>query len=152
MYWLEISRGLPNSTSVFCHIFVVSCHSNPFFHISVLSAHLPQSPLPKPDIIGYWSTIFAAIVLTEHVLFRKNYGSYRIEDWDKPNKLPLGIAALFAFLGGFGIVIPSMSQQWYVGPIANAGTGDIGVITGSVVGAALYAILRALEKKAFLGR
>jgi len=104
------------------------------------------------NIIGYWSTIFAAIVLTEHFLFRKNYFSYRIEDWDKPNKLPVGIAALFAFLGGFGMVIPSMSQQWYTGPIANAGTGDIGVITGSVVAATLYAILRALEKKAFSGR
>ena len=50
------------------------------------------------------------------------------------------------------MVIPSMSQLWYTGPIAKAGTGDIGVITGTAVGATLYAILRALEKKFFLGR
>jgi hypothetical protein len=50
------------------------------------------------------------------------------------------------------MVIPSMSQVWYTGPIAKAGTGDIGVLTGTVVGAILYAILRALEKKVFLGR
>jgi tetrahydromethanopterin S-methyltransferase subunit G len=50
------------------------------------------------------------------------------------------------------MVIPSMSQVWYTGPIAKAGTGDIGVLTGAVVGAIFYAILRALEKKAFLGR
>ena len=117
------------------------------------STYLPQFLSPKPDVIGYWSTIFAAIVLTEHFLFRKNnFNSYRIQDWDKPSKLPIGIAALLSFLGGFGMVIPSMSQVWYTGPIAKAGTGDIGVLTGAVVGAILYAILRALEKKAFLGR
>ena len=50
------------------------------------------------------------------------------------------------------MVIPSMSQVWYTGPIAEAGTGDIGVLTGAVVGATLYAILRSLEKKkAFFG-
>ena len=86
-------------------------------------------------------------MLTEHFLFRKNnFNSYRIEDWDKPSKLPAGIAALLSFLGGFGIVIPSMSQEWYTGAIAKAGAGNIGVITGSVVGAALYVMLRALER------
>ena len=45
-----------------------------------------------------------------------------------------------------------MSQVWYTGPLAKVGTGDIGLLTGSVVGATLYAILRALEKKIFLGR
>jgi purine-cytosine permease-like protein len=111
-------------------------------------------PSPKSDIIGYWTTLFAAIVLTEHFLFlrKNNFDSYRIHDWDKPSKLPIGIAALLSFLGGFGIVIPSMSQVWYTGPIAKAGTGDIGVLTGTVVSATLYAILRALEKKFFLGR
>jgi len=104
------------------------------------------------SVIGYWSTIFAAIVLTEHFLFRKNdFNSYRIQDWDKPSKLPIGIAALLSFLGAFGIVIPSMSQAWYTGPIAKAGTGDIGVLTGAVVGVVLYAILRAVEKM-FPGR
>ena len=112
-----------------------------------------QLTLSKLDVTGYWSSIFAAIVLTEHFLFRKiNFDCYQIEDWDKPNKLPIGIAALLSFLGGFAMVIPSMSQKWYTGPIAKAGTGDIGVFTGTVVGATLYAILRALEKKVFLGR
>lgn len=119
-----------------------------------------QTYLPKyiplstnPGVIGYWSTIFAAIVLTEHFLFRKNdFNSYRIQDWNKPSKLPIGIAALLSFLGGFGMVIPSMSQVWYAGPIARAGTGDIGLLAGAIVGAVLYAILRALEKRIFLGR
>ena len=46
-------------------------------------------------------------------------------------------------------MIPSMSQVWYVGPIAKAGTGDIGILTGAIVGGALYVILRALERKVF---
>ena len=124
-----------------------------FLFLLVRRFQLTTIPLKKPDIIGYWSSIFLAIILTEHLLFRKNnFDSYQIEDWDKPNKLPIGVAALLAFLGGFGMVIPSMSQMWYTGPIAEAGTGDIGVLTGSVVGAVLYAILRGLEKKTFLGR
>ena len=105
------------------------------------------SPTSKLGIIGYWSAIFTAIVLVEHFVFRKNnFNSYRIQDWDKPSKLPAGIAALLSFFGGFGIVIPTMAQEWYTGAIAKAGAGNIGVITGSVVGAALYVPLRALEK------
>ncbi|KAF8804586.1 hypothetical protein BYT27DRAFT_7213747 [Phlegmacium glaucopus] len=155
----------------------IFCHSNAFMAITPLFAQVPRyvftvvsTAILIPlaiigvghfytvlvnilSVIGYWSTIFAAIILTEHFLFCKNnFNSYQIQDWDKPSKLPIGIAALLSFLGGFGIVIPSMSQIWYIGPIAKAGTGDIGVLTGAVVGAALYMILRTLEKRIFLGR
>ena len=134
---------LGKSLSLQPFVYILSVHR---------STHLHNS-FPKSAVIGYWSSIFAAIVLTEHFLFRKtNFDSYRIKDWDKPSKLPVGIAALLSFFGGFGIVIPSMSQVWYTGPLAKVGTGDIGLLTGSVVGATLYAILRALEKKIFLGR
>ena len=155
-------NGLPTLPSVYCpHIRGRWLSLQSVSFISILSSfnnslalnHTIISLQKKLDVIGYWSTIFAAIVLTDHFLFRKNnFDSYRIENWDKPNKLPIGIAALLSFLGGFGMVIPSMSQVWYTGPIAEAGTGDIGVLTGAVVGATLYAILRALEKKALLGR
>ena len=151
--WLSLAQ---RAFTLFSLVFSVSpCHYHLFVLIclSVVVQPTYHNLFLKPDVIGYWTTIFAAIVLTEHFLFRKaNFDSYRIEDWDKPSKLPIGIAALLAFLGGFGIVIPSMSQVWYTGPIAKAGTGDIGVLTGTVVSATLYAILRALEKKVFLGR
>ncbi|KAF8156873.1 cytosine-purine permease [Crassisporium funariophilum] len=102
------------------------------------------------SIIGYWSTVFAAIVLTEHFIFRRNnFDYYFIEQWDQPQKLPLGVAALLAFFGAFGIIVPSMSQTWYTGPIARAGSGDIGVLTGAVAGVLLYAMLRAVEKRTF---
>jgi len=102
------------------------------------------------SIIGYWSTAFAAIIITEHVVFRRrDFLRYNIEDWDKPRRLPPGIAAVLAFAGAFGIIVPSMSQVWYVGPIARAGTGDVGVFTGFVVASGLYMVLRSLERKLF---
>jgi len=71
---------------------------------------------------------------------------YNVEDWDKPRQLPPGVAAVLAFVGAFGIIVPSMSQVWYIGPIASAGTGDIGIETGFVVSGVLYLILRTLEQ------
>ena len=98
-------------------------------------------------VIGYWSTAFSAIVLCEHFVFRRHFSMYNAEDWDKPRRLPPGIAAVFAFVGSFGIIVPSMSQVWYTGPIAKAGTGDIGVMTGFITSGALYIVLRIIERK-----
>jgi len=99
------------------------------------------------SVIGYWSSAFAAIVLVEHFIFRmNNFENYRVSDWDRPAKLPLGFAAIFAFLCAFGIIIPSMSQAWYIGPIARAGTGDIGIFTGFATAGIVYGIFRTLER------
>ncbi|KAJ3503133.1 hypothetical protein NLJ89_g8566 [Agrocybe chaxingu] len=104
------------------------------------------------SVIGYWSTAFAAIVLTEHFLFRKKWPAYNVsEAWNKTGLLPPGFAAILAFTGAFGIIVPSMSQTFYTGPIAKAGTGDIGVFTGGSVAVGLYAVLRTVEKQ-ILGR
>ncbi|KAF8178440.1 purine-cytosine permease [Pholiota molesta] len=99
------------------------------------------------SVIGYWSTIFAVIVLTEHFLFRRRWAAYDVTQWNKFTGLPPGIAAVFAFLCGFGIIVPSMKQTWYTGPIARAGTGDIGIITGGVVALLAYIPLRAVERR-----
>lgn len=72
---------------------------------------------------------------------------YNIEDWNKPCRLPPGVAAVLAFAGSFGIIIPSMSQTWYIGPIAKAGAGDIGVLTGFTVSGVLYLIFRTIERR-----
>lgn len=99
------------------------------------------------NVIGYWSTVFAAIVLVEHFVFRKNdWALYDLSQWNKPRELPLGIAAIFAFLCACGIIVPCMSQVWYVGPIANAGAGDIGVLVGFFLAALLYPVYRAIER------
>jgi len=68
-----------------------------------------------------------------------------VKDLKYPGRLPLGVAAALAFFGSFGIIIPCMSQVWYVGPIARAGTGDIGIFVGFVSAAVLYLVFRAAE-------
>lgn len=102
------------------------------------------------SIIGYWSCVFAAIILTEHFIFRKGrFDLYDSHAWDQPSRLPPGFAALFAFIGAFAVVIPCMSQVWYTGPIANSGTGDIGILVGSGVAFILYVPLRRAERSLF---
>lgn len=96
-------------------------------------------------LISYWASAFAAIVLVEHLVFRKNDpDAYDAEVWNVPSRLPPGIAALGAGILSFGLVIPCMDQAWFVGPIAKT-TGDIGFEVAFGVSALLYTILRALE-------
>ena len=70
-------------------------------------------------LMGYWVAIWIAITLEEHFLFRYLTGrGYIWEDWDSKEKLPVGIAALIAFLIGWAGAILCMAQAWYIGPIA----------------------------------
>ena len=39
-----------------------------------------------------------------------------------------------------------MAQVWYTGPIARAGTGDIGIVVGFVLAAGVYPVFRAVER------
>ena len=99
------------------------------------------------NAIGYWSTVFAAIVIIEHLLFRRNkWAQYDLAQWASPGGLPPGLAAVLAFLCACGIIVPCMSQAWYEGPIAATGTGDIGIIVGFVLAALVYPVFRAVEK------
>ena len=99
------------------------------------------------NVIGYWSTVFAAIVVLEHLLFRAaDWARYDLAQWCKPKELPPGLAAVLAFLCACGIIVPCMSQAWYEGPIAATGTGDIGIIVGFVLAALVYPVFRAVEK------
>ena len=64
----------------------------------------------------------------------------------------LGIAALLAFLVGWAGAILSMSQVWYMGPIAKR-VGEYGADMGNFVGFAFAAVafpgLRAWELRRF---
>ncbi|KAI0341334.1 cytosine-purine permease [Trametopsis cervina] len=102
------------------------------------------------SIIGYWSAVFATIILTEHFLFRRaDFSLYDISIFDSPRRLPAGIAAVLAFWCAVGIIVPSMSQVWYTGPIAQSGTGDIGILAGSAVAFVVYVGARAVERSVF---
>ncbi|PPQ88566.1 hypothetical protein CVT25_009946 [Psilocybe cyanescens] len=105
------------------------------------------------SIIGYWATAFGAIVLVEHFIFRRaSFQAYDVARWDQGRLLPPGIAAVTAFLGAFGIIIPCMQQTWFTGPIAKAGTGDIGVFVAAAATVILYTPLRAVERRLWPGR
>ena len=73
-----------------------------------------------------------------------NPAEYDLNDSDAPRRLPSGIAALAASIASFGLVIPCMSQVWFMGPIAKT-TGDIGFEATFGVSAVLYLPFRLLE-------
>lgn len=104
--------------------------------------------------IAYWLAIYSGIALTDHFLFKRGFGGYRPEIYDKPEKLPLGIAASIAFAFGVAGMITGMSQSWWVGPIAlHAGSfpygGDVGFELAFAFSGVMYAILRPIEIRIF---
>lgn len=85
--------------------------------------------------------------MVEHFYFRKaNFALYDLQSWNVSSQLPLGAAALMASALSFAVVVPSMDQVWYEGPIART-TGDIGIEMAMAVTALLYVPLRHLEKR-----
>jgi NCS1 nucleoside transporter family len=94
-------------------------------------------------LMGYWVAIWVAILLEEHMLFRRRSKTKPYYDWNAWNtqsKLPIGIAALVAFLVGWAGAILCMAQVWYIGPIAKL-VGDYGADMGNYVGFAWAALV-----------
>ena len=92
--------------------------------------------------------LLAAIVLVEHAVIRRGrWATYATADWATARRLPLGLAAVLAFCGSIALIVPSMDQVWYAGPIAKSGTGDIAMFTGFASAALLYVPLRLLERR-----
>ena len=85
-------------------------------------------------------------VVVEHLYFRKgDFTQYDLRYWNVPSQLPLGGAALGASFLSLSLVIPSIDQVWYTGPIAQK-TGDLGLEFALIITAVLYIPLRHLEK------
>lgn len=78
-------------------------------------------------LMGYWVAIWVAIFLEEHLIFRRWVPGIGWDwaCWNDREKLPLGAAALVAFLIGWVGSILCMAQVWYIGPIAGL-VGDYG--------------------------
>ena len=71
----------------------------------------------------YWIAIYSTILVEEHLIFRRgNWMNYNPEDYNSPQYLPLGVAALFAL--GFGIMgaVFGMATEWYVGILGKKST------------------------------
>lgn len=106
------------------------------------------------NFIGYWLAIYQAIALTEHFVFRRSIHAYQAADYDKPSRLPPGIAAVGSFCVGVVGVVMGMSQKWFVGPIATKigeppYGGDIGFELGFAFSVVAYLCFRPLELKMF---
>ena len=88
----------------------------------------------------------------EHTTSPPTAQHWNWQDWDIQARLPLGIAALCAFLVGWAGAILCMAQVWYVGPLARL-VGDYGADMGNYVGfawaALVYPPLRWWELKHF---
>ena len=107
---------------------------------SLISGHEGLTTGTSP---GAW----VSAICVEHFYFRKcNFALYDVQSWNVPSQLPLGVAALAACSLSFAVVIPSMNQVLYAGPIAHK-IGDIGFEVAMAVTALLYIPLRHLEKR-----
>jgi hypothetical protein len=70
-------------------------------------------------LMGYWTSVWLAMIMEEHLLFRRLMRRcWNWKVWDDRGKLPLGIAATVAFLVGWAGAVLCMAQVWYVGPLA----------------------------------
>lgn len=104
-------------------------------------------------LVGYWVMIFISIVLEEHFIFKRNK-AIDWNAWDDWRRLPVGLAALAAFLLGWAGAIISMDQVYYVGPVAKMvgkDGADLGIWVGCGFSLVAYPLLRVLELKT-LGR
>jgi purine-cytosine permease-like protein len=98
-------------------------------------------------VIGYWAGFFDAVLIEEAVVFRRlNWDSYDHSIWNVGRELPSGIPALVASVLSLGLVIPGISEVWFVGPFAER-TGDIGFELAFFGAALFYFPLRWLEIK-----
>ena len=102
-------------------------------------------------LMGYWTMIMVVIVLEEHVLFIRGK-RFDWEAWEDREVLPLGIAAMVAFLVGWVGAIVGMYQHWFVGPVAMivGGLGaDIGIWIGCAFAMVVFPPLRWWELRRF---
>lgn len=105
------------------------------------------------SLLGYWCTSYFVILFEEHFIFRKgNFANYNLDDWNDPQRLPIGIGASVAF--GLGVVswCMGMQQTWFTGPLAKHigdSGGDVASELTFVVTALSYVPARFVELRLF---
>ena len=106
-----------------------------------------------PGFIGYWIAPFAAIVITEHFIFRNGMWSHYDPEhaWNKPRhpNLARGYAALATFVACIGLIAICMSQPEWTGPVARRGTGDIALLVSFGFGILAFLVTRWIERRLY---
>lgn len=104
-------------------------------------------------IMSYWVCPWVTIALEEHLIFHVLRGvPFDWTAWEDKKRLPIGAAALIAWLVGWAGAIVGMDQVWYQGPIASkigGYGGDIGAWMSIAFACVTYPPLRYLELKRF---
>lgn len=104
-------------------------------------------------VMSYWVCPFLTIWIEESMLFRTlRHNPFDWTFWEDKKQLPVGAAALFAFLCGWAGAIVGMYQVWYAGPIAieiGKHGGDIGAWLSIAFCGIIFPPLRYLEIKKF---
>lgn len=99
------------------------------------------------SVLGYWAALYIVPVMLEWFIIRRaDPARYDRSAWNDWKRLPTGLAALSSAALSLGVLIPSVDQVWFIGPIAKHHTGDIAFETGLAVTALLYVPLRLLER------
>lgn len=98
---------------------------------------------------AYWFAIYQGTAFTEHFVFRRGTGAYRPEEYDSPEKLPVGFAALVAFAFGVAGGVLGMTQKWWTGPIGQLCGGDLGFELAFGFSAVSYLVLRFAEMRKY---
>lgn len=124
-----------------------SCPCSSLIPVAIVgSTHFEEALTNFLAVIGYYAASFSAVVLVEHIAFRKSSGAeYDPTAWNSWSRLPIGWAGCLAFAMSFAFIIPGMDEVWFVGPIAKKGTGDIGFEVGFFSAALFYYILRTID-------
>lgn len=100
-------------------------------------------------LMGYWLMPMICIVAEEHVFFKWRTG-WDWDAWQDRSRLPIGLAALTAFLLAWAGAVLGMYETWFVGPLAIAANdADVGMWVGSGFALITYPVLRWLELKKF---
>ena len=119
----------------------------------LLMANLFFLPFSSFLLQAYWLSIYIAIAVTEHVVFKRGLDGYDVKIYTKPALLPPGFAALTAFAVGVGGAVLGMAQVWFVGPIGKRVGGkfggDVGFEMGFGCAAIAYLVLRTVEVRVF---
>ena len=101
-------------------------------------------------LMGYWLTFVILIFLEEQFMFKPRLPKLDWDAWADPRKMPIGLAALVAFLVGWVGAVLGMYQIYFVGPLARlSGWADVGVWVGSGFTLLVFPPLRWLEIKRF---